>query len=192
MTHENIPKEFYDRVDRAARDIAIKWPLSDWEDIRQDIWVWLLENPNQLAKYLEMENPRSELKKVGQQAASREHATYELFSGQYEYGIDETRELLEMGVITDSEATTLVESTDLSSGMLLLKDSNMNYFNTIVDKYVHFKEIEDRKLVSRAVEKLATHMNQANKSNRYVDHQGPGARTGMSNYETHLSTSRND
>lgn len=178
--HEHIPKVFYTKVDRAARDIAGKWPQTTWEDLRQDMWVHLLERPNQLEQLVAAENPRDQLKKVAQQSANRVHSAYELFSGQYQYGADEVKELLEMGVITNPEETTLVESTDLATAMLMLKESNRNYFDAIVDKYVHNKPVLDRNLVSRGVIKTSEFMNRVNKSNRYVDHQGPGARQAIS------------
>lgn len=176
MTHEQIPKEFYDAVEKAARDISRKWPTIDWEDTRQDIWVQLLERPNQLAQALEEEDPGVRLRKLAAQSVAEEINTYEFFSGQYEYGTDEVRTLLEMGLITNREVATLTESTDLSTGMLMLKDRNKGQFNIIVDKYVYDIEQPDRKSVTRAIDALTTLMNRVNTSTRYTDHQGPGAR----------------
>lgn len=176
MTHEQIPKEFYEAVDQAARNAGRKWPTLDWEDIRQDVWVYLLERPNQLAKLTAEEDPGTELRRVAGQQAAMSADVYEFFSGQYEYGTDEVRVLLEMGLITDREAATLSESTDLSTGMLMLKDKNKAMFDLIVDKYVHGIDQPDRKAVTRAVDALTVLMNRVNTSTRYTDHQGPGAR----------------
>jgi hypothetical protein len=176
MMHEQIPKEFYDAVDQAARNAGRKWPTLDWEDIRQDVWVYLLERPNQLAKLTAEEDPGTELRRVAGQQAAMSADVYEFFSGQYEYGTDEVRALLEMGLITNREAATLSESTDLSTGMLMLKDKNKRMFDIIVDKYVHDKDPSRRADVTDAIDKLTVLMNRANTSTRYTDHQGPGAR----------------
>lgn len=176
MTHEQIPKEFYDAVEQAARGAGRKWPTLDWEDIRQDVWVYLLERPNQLEKLVAEEDPSTELRRVAGQQAAMSADVYEFFSGQYEYGTDEVRTLLEMGLITNQEAATLSESTDLSTGMLMLKDKNKSHFDTIVQKYVHGDEPKFRVEVTRAIDTLTTLMNRVNTSTRYTDHQGPGAR----------------
>lgn len=176
MTHEEIPKEFYDAVEQAARGAGRKWPTLDWEDIRQDVWVYLLERPNQLEKLVAEEDPSTELRRVAGQQAAMSADVYEFFSGQYEYGTDEVRTLLEMGLITNREAATLSESTDLSTGMLMLKDKNRAYFDTIVDKYVHDKYEGHPQVLARSVDALTVLMNRVNTSTRYTDHQGPGAR----------------
>lgn len=176
MTHEQIPKEFYDAVEQAARGAGRKWPTLDWEDIRQDVWVYLLENKPEMEKLLLEEDPSTQLRRIASQRAAMAADVYEFFSGQYEYGTDEVRTLLEMGLITNQEAATLTESTDLSTGMLMLKDRNKGQFNIIVDKYVYDIEQPDRKSVTRAIDALTTLMNRVNTSTRYTDHQGPGAR----------------
>lgn len=176
MAHEHIPKEFYDAVETAARGSARKWPTLDWEDVRQDVWVYLLERPNQLEKLTEEEDPSTQLRKIAGQQAAMAADVYEFFSGQYEYGTDEVRVLLEMGLITNREAATLTESTDLSTGMLMLQSSNKRMFETIVDKFVRGIEPNRRADTSDAIDKLTVLMNRANTSSRYTDHQGPGAR----------------
>lgn len=176
MMHEHIPKEFYDAVDQAARGAGRKWPTLDWEDIRQNVWVYLLERPNQLDKLTTEEDPSTELRKVAGQQAAQAADVYEFFSGQYEYGTDEVRTLLQMGLIVNQEAATLTESTDLSTGMLMLKDKNKKMFDVLVGKYVRGIEPNRRADTTDAIDKLTILMNRVNTSSRYTDHQGPGAR----------------
>lgn len=178
MMHEHIPKEFYDAVETAAKGASRKWPTLDWEDIRQDVWVYLLENKPEYTKLLKEEDPSTQLRRIAGQRAAMAADVYEFFSGQYEYGTDEVRTLLEMGLITNREAATLSESTDLSTGMLMLRESNKNYFDAIVEKYVHGADQEESRAraTRRAVDALTVLMNRVNTSSRYTDHQGPGAR----------------
>jgi len=189
MHNDDISKEFYDAVERAAKDVARTWPLLDWEDLRQEMWVFLLERPNQLAERMADENPGPKLRKIAKQVATEGNSAYEFFSGQYEYGTDEVRGLLEMGVIVRPEETTLIESTDLSSGMLALRSFNKNHFDVIVNKYVHGIDPTHRKDVTRAIDSLTVLMNRVNLTNRYADHQGPGARKAVSNYDAIRATS---
>jgi hypothetical protein len=179
MAHEHIPKEFYDAVETAARGSARKWPTLDWEDVRQDVWVYLMENAPEMEKLLKEEDPSTQLRRISGQRAAMAADVYEFFSGQYEYGTDEVRVLLEMGLITNREAATLTESTDLSTGMLMLQAKNLSQFDAIVDRYVHGIPSPDKtaaKVVERAVDGLTVLMNRVNTSSRYTDHQGPGAR----------------
>lgn len=177
MHNDDIPKEFYDAVDTAARGSARKWPTLDWEDVRQDVWVYLLENLPELTKLLKEEDPSTQLRRIAGQRAAMAADVYEFFSGQYEYGTDEVRALLEMGLITNKEVATLTESTDLSTGMLMLKSSNKKMFDVVVNKYVRGIEPNRRADTSDAIDKLTVLMNRANTSSRYTEHQGPGART---------------
>lgn len=182
MMHEQIPKEFYDAVETAARGAGRKWPTLDWEDVRQDVWVYLLENPSEHTKLLSEEDPSTQLRRIAGQRAAMAADLYEFFSGQYEYGTDEVRTLLEMGLITNREAATLSESTDLSTGMLMLQSSNRSYFDLIVNKYVHGMEPKFRVEITRAIDSLTVLMNRCNTSARYTEHEGPGARkTGQFN-----------
>lgn len=178
MEHDKIPKEFYDAVDAAARGAGRKWPTLDWEDIRQDMWVYLLENLPELDKLVKEEDPSTQLRRVAGQRAAMAADVYEFFSGQYEYGTDEVRALLEMGLIINREAATLTESTDLSTGMLMLKDKNKTYFDAIVSRFVHgiTGDNTEVKTVTRAIESLTVLMNRVNTSTRYSGHEGPGAR----------------
>ena len=176
MMHEHIPKEFYDAVEQAAKGVGRKWPTLDWEDIRQDVWVYLLENKPEYAKLLKEEDPSTQLRRIAGQRAAMAADVYEFFSGQYDYGTDEVRTLLEMGLITNREAATLSESTDLSTGMLMLKDKNKKMFDVLVNKYVKGVEPVRRADTTDAIDKLTVLMNRCNTSKRYTDHQGPGAR----------------
>lgn len=180
-----ISEEFYQKVDKVAKSTAYKWEDLDWEDIRQDMWVWMLENPNEYNKLMEddWDTRDKKLRKIGSQVAVAEVHGYEQYSGQYIYGTDEVRGLLRAGVVLKSDAGTLTERMDLSLAMMELKDSNISYFNIIVDKYVHEKELNNsqRVVLSRANDKLTLLMNQIHNIREYTYHSGPGARQALSN-----------
>jgi hypothetical protein len=180
-----ISEEFYAHVDKVAKSTSYRWADLDWEDIRQDMWVWLLENPVQLEQYQkdDYETRDRKLRRVATQVAVAEIHGYEQWSGQYVYGTDEIRGLLRAGVVLKTDAGTLTERMDLSLAMMDLKQSNPSYFNVIVDKYVHELELTDtqQKTLLRGVNKLTLLMNQIHNVREYTYHSGPGARQVLSN-----------
>lgn len=183
-----ISEEFYAHVDKVAKSTSYKWTDLDWEDIRQDMWVWLMENPTQLEQYQEdtYDDRDKKLRRVGTQVAVAEVHGYEQYSGQYIYGTDEVRGLLREGVVLKSDAGTLTERTDLSLAMLELKDTNPSYFEVIVDNYVHEKTLTntERVRLTRARDKLTLLMNKIHNLREWTYHSGPGARKVMSNVKS--------
>lgn len=180
-----ITEEFYVHVDKVAKSTSYKWEDLDWEDIRQDMWVHFLERPNEMDRIHadDYETRDKKLRRVGTQVAVAQIHGYEQYSGQYIYGTDEVRGLLRAGVVLKSDAGTLTERMDLSLAMMELKDSNISYFNIIVDKYVHELELTDsqQKTLLRGVNKLTLLMNQIHNIREYTYHSGPGARQVFSN-----------
>lgn len=180
-----ITEGLYVHVEKVAKSTAYKWTDLDWEDIRQDMWVWMLGNPNEYNKLMEddWDTRDKKLRRIGSQVAVAEVHGYEQYSGQYIYGTDEVRGLLRAGAVLKSDAGTLTERMDLSLAMMELKDSNISYFNIIVDKYVHESELTDsqQKTLLRGVNKLTLLMNQIHNIREYTYHSGPGARQVLSN-----------
>lgn len=180
-----ITEEFYLKVDKIAKSTSYKWDDLDWEDIRQDMWVWMLENPNEYNKLMDddWDTRDKKLRRIGTQVAVAEIHGYEQYSGQYIYGTDEVRGMLRQGVVLKTDAGTATERIDLSLAMIELKESNISYFNIIVDKYVHEKELNNaqRMVLSRANDKLTLLMNQIHNIREFTYHSGPGARQVLSN-----------
>lgn len=181
----DISEGFYAHVDKVAKSTSYKWTDLDWEDIRQDVWVYLLERPAEYDRMVEdaWDDRDKKLRKVGSQVAVATLSAYELYSGQYVYGKDEVKGLLRSGALINSEFGTLSERLDLSLGMEELKDTNPSYFSVLVDNYVHEKSMTDAQyvIISRALDKLTLLMNQIHNFNEYTYENGPGARTVLSN-----------
>jgi hypothetical protein len=181
----DIEQEFYDHVVKVAKSTSYKWEDLDWEDIRQDMWVYLLERPAEYDRMVEdgWDDRDKKLRKVGSQVAVATLGAYELYSGQYVYGKDEVKGLLRSGALIKSEFGTLSERLDLSLAMEELKDTNPSYFTVLVDNYVHEKSMTDAQyvVISRALDKLTLLMNQIHNFNEYTYEGGPGARQVFSN-----------
>jgi len=179
-----IMEEFYDKVDRVAKSTSYKWEDLDSEDIRQDMWVWLLENPNEYNKLQDDDEDTRDkkLRRIGTQVAVAETRGYELYSGQYIYGQDEVRAMLELDIIflTD-HLDSVAERSDFALGMLELKERNPSYFKTIVDKFYKYKKGMETKSVARALAKLTLLMNQLHNRLEYSYEEGPGSRKVFTN-----------
>jgi hypothetical protein len=182
-----ISEEFYTHVDKVAKSTSYKWTDLDWEDIRQDMWVHFLERPNEMWKILEDDtNTRDKkLRRVGTQVAVAELHGYEQYSGQYIYGRDEVRAMLELGIpFKNADLGTATERVDLSLALMELRDSNLAQFTLLTDRY--FKGEYDstpakRKMMERALDNITQLMNQVHNFNEFTYEDGLGARTVLSN-----------
>jgi hypothetical protein len=177
----DITDEFREKVDKAAKSVAGRDNLIEWEDLSQDMWVWLLQNPNQYTQYTELDDPYRNLLKIARQEKYKQNSAREHFSGNYTYTSGEVRILLDEYLV-DVTLERVSEHVDLVEGLLLLKEDTPTRFKVLIDKYV--KNIEkDRKATTRAVDSLVQNMNQVNKAARY-SYEGPGSRKVMTNTQS--------
>jgi hypothetical protein len=174
-----ITDEFREKVDKAARSVAGSNNQVEWEDVSQDMWVWMLENPKQYNNYTQLEDPFRELKKIAKQSVYRQNNANEYFTGNYTYTPGEVRGLL-TDYLLDVTLEAVSEHVDLVEGLLMLRDNNKAYFKVLVDKFVNGVEPKDAKYTQRSVDKLSENMNQVNKAARY-SYEGPGSRKVVSN-----------
>lgn len=174
-----ITEEFREKVDKAARSVAGRNNQVEWEDVRQDVWVRLLEDPQDYSRLCEMDDPFTSLKRIAKQEIYKQNSALEHFSGNYTYTPGEVRGLLNEYLV-EVTLESLAENVDLVEGVLMLKGSNSTYFKVLVDKYVWGIDPKHPENLARAVEKLTQHMNQVNKAARY-SYEGPGNRKILSN-----------
>lgn len=173
-----ITEDFREKVEKAARSVAGRSNQVEWEDLSQDIWVWLLENPNQYDKYCDMEDPYRNLVKVAKQEIYKQNNAYEHFTGNYTYTPGEVRGLLDEYLL-DVTLESVSEHVDLVEGLLLLKEKNNNQFNNIINRWVYSVEANPGR-TNEAVSGLVRCMNEVNKSARY-SYEGPGSRRAVTN-----------
>lgn len=173
-----ITDEFREKVDKAARSVAGSNNQVDWEDVSQDMWVWMLENPRQYEDYIQLEDPFRELKKVAKQAVYKQNNANEYFTGNYTYTPGEVKGLLNEYLL-DVTLESVSEHVDLVEGLLMLRTDAPSYFKSVIDKWVN-NATPHRQTVDRAIDKLSILMNQVNKSARY-SYEGPGSRQVLSN-----------
>ncbi len=89
---------------KAARSVAQDWPgVTTPDDLAQEVWIKISELTTlrqQSLMALDAKLRASQLRKWCRQAASEERDKYEIMTGNYQYGTDEVREMLENGWLT--------------------------------------------------------------------------------------------
>lgn len=176
-----ITDEFREKVDKAARSVAGSNSQIDWEDISQDMWVWMLENPAQYDSYTSLEDPFKQLKKVAKQEMYKANNAWEWYSGQYTYTPTEVRGLLGEYLL-DVTIEAIAEHTDLVEGLLMLKSDAPSYFKAVIDKWVNGLDPHTQTM-DRALDKLTILMNKVNQAARY-SYEGPGSRKALTNTQS--------
>jgi hypothetical protein len=89
---------------KAARSVAQDWPgVTTADDLAQEVWIKVSELTTRRQESLialDAKLRASQLRKWCRQAASEERDKYEVLTGNYQYGVDEVRGMLENGWLT--------------------------------------------------------------------------------------------
>lgn len=142
--------------------------IMDAEDIEQEIWLFILENPT-VQKYLESANKKqikAALRRRADIICSKERIDYERFSGNFIYRPAEVSALLRC--IKEREELPPDERIDLELGLKDLKRENPRYYDVLIGRYIKGEMVAYKSLASRALETLTTYMNRT-RSQRAMD-----------------------
>lgn len=189
-------KQLDEMIRAAARRVAAQWPtVVEWDDLRQDIWVHLLERPGALNRIFEEQDDKVRqafLIKVGHQIASEEQIAYERFSGNSLYSVMQVRGLLERKVWKFRDKVS-ADKMDLMGALKLLAKKNSGHYAEIVNRFEHdiFPQGgADKMRLQRAVESLTELMNRLGQERRKRHTEGPGTRKVISNSAAQALTAR--
>jgi hypothetical protein len=169
-----IEKVLPDMKSAAAR-VARKWSqVTSEEDLFQDLVVHFLEAPGSLEKLAELPaNKRlARLVAIGHERASKSRDDLEVFSGQFNYSVDEVRKLAERGAALDLVDGYNGASVDFQASLGELKKKNRDYWSVVVERYVNGTKFdresnEAKYVLPRAMESLTTLMNRARATQQY-------------------------
>lgn len=184
-------------LDTAIREVAesikSQWPdVIGADDAAQEIWVHLLERPGTMDKLLALEKgpQKNVLVRIGHQVASEYRASYEVFSGNYRYGVNEVKSLLGSGVLKSERVEINIERMDLEDGLTALARKNKRHADLVCSRYAFDETIStsDKDALSRALESLTDLMNRAHRARFADEHDGPGARRVMTNAKAQAIT----
>ncbi|MEU3825204.1 hypothetical protein AB0F36_07740 [Streptomyces sp. NPDC029080] len=163
---------------KVAKEMALKWPVVEAEDVQQEILVHMVEQANYIAKRQDDEEfLRKVAWRVAKQYASKEQNQRDLMDDQYYYTPDEARAVLRsLGLHTDEEISGLIGKKDdltktrisdnISSARIdaeaALKKMTDRYRAVLMKVFVYGlppKDDAERKMSYRAVDALAIAMN---------------------------------
>lgn len=175
-------------IKKAAYTVAKKWPQATTEeDLFHDLVVHFLERDGSLEKLADLD-PGARLGwiiRIGHQVASAARDDYSVFSGQFNYSVDEVRKLLQSDVLKGSSTKFVVAVTDLATAMKSLKKKNVVYYDAIIQKYKHGVDhprgSSEARRVYRAVDSLTLKMNRLRISETYEYLNGGRRRVVVSN-----------
>lgn len=153
-------------VKREARLAESRWNnLISADDIEQEIWLFILENPSS-QRFLSTAEPAqvaSALRSRADVICSKERIDYDHFTGNFHYTPKEVRELLDtLGEEYDVHSAD--EKVDLQLGLEELDQYHPEHSNTIEVVYgtpngYDSKDVSARKRKQEAVDKLTELMN---------------------------------
>lgn len=172
-------------VQRAASTAAYKWHgLLGAEDIEQELWVEILESPATTEK---LEGSDADLvtdllARMADRICIKERDTYEHFSGQFRYSVNEVKTVIEAFFLRSGEEL-LIDLVDAEVAFDLLTETNPNYADAIFRRYAlgetpgSDKPFEDA--LRRGLTKLTDLMNRNFKDREREHRDGPGTRIPM-------------
>lgn len=148
-------------IRKAAEVVAYKWPnVVEAEDVAQDIFLRLMATANSVDKLEAMEEGRRKgsLIMIGHQLAAAERNDRDVFSGRFNYSVDEVRKHLLKRALDPQSGRFDVAAFDVQEAFEELKEKNPNYASAIYQRFV--LEVQpDKNALNRGVEKLTLLMN---------------------------------
>lgn len=179
-------------IHKAAVITERQWPgVITAEDAEQEIWLRLLESDGSVKQLREMEvtTRNNSLVAIGHQIASEYRSSYDLFTGQIFYSVNDVKVILERGAITELKVQTDTERMDLEEGLLMLREKSQSYADAIATEFVTGPEGSTHPMTkSRAIERLTDLMNQVHRRRAAQYEVGPGSRKVRSNAAARASS----
>lgn len=174
-------------IRKAAKFISYQWSgVMDEDDAEQAISLRLLETPGSVSKILEMDDKAQyrAVVGIGHQLASAERADYDIYKGSYRYSVDEVKDVLALGVLTDDVDGWDEAVHDLMEGLEALTKRSPQYVDAILKRYADWEKPvvkRERAALSNGLTRLAEEMNKSNKRRFSERDDGPGSRKPVSN-----------
>ena len=188
MRFNELSKEKQDEIlattKSVCRHTAQRWPKSvTADDIEQMVLEALMGNEYAAAVRAAAEGDKDRrwmvLRKLANQIAAQERRDYEQFSGNFYYSVDEVRELLEDGILTDTNDPdrNVEEGIDLLEALTNLQARESPYVDVILERYTAEEPDVPGYKVSRALTALTDLMNDSHKARRiaYLERTEYGA-----------------
>ncbi|MFE4513788.1 hypothetical protein ACFRMQ_06255 [Kitasatospora sp. NPDC056783] len=162
---------------KVAREMALKWPVVEADDVRQEIMMHIVEQAEHVAKRADDDEFIRQLSwRVAKSYASREQNQRDLLDDQYYYTPEEARTALRSFLHTDEEISSLIGKKDdltrcrisdnifaarmdASAGLRKLTDRYREVLTRIYIQGLPPRDDAERRTSYRAADALAVAMN---------------------------------
>jgi DNA-directed RNA polymerase specialized sigma24 family protein len=101
VTYEDLVRE----IDLVAKVVAKDYPDISWEDLRQDLAVFVIQNGKSIKPRSEGGNPKKILQLVANQKAKGYRTEHMVLSPQYAYRPDDIKNILETAFFTPDRSS---------------------------------------------------------------------------------------
>ena len=156
------------QVEKVAKEVASHWPgVIDSDDLVQELSIQILTEFSDDAlwrlKAAEFGEQRAVLRRMANRTASEYRSAYEVFTGNYRYGTDEVRDLLNQGSLVHADLLTATERADITVAM---EEISAKHKETLIRRYLEEDKTVDKYTLSRAVRSLTEQMNRNHDNDR--------------------------
>lgn len=162
-------------IERVARKVASEYPDIEWEDVRQELALFVLTNGKSIKLREEGGNPRWLLTRVAQTYAKDQRTQHLTLSPQYAYKPSDVKEILEHAFTSE----IITEITDFDDGRedlvgfdlitvasdvrgayeRLKPDLKIAIFKRYALKEIPDRDSYDRKKLTQAIKELTHKLN---------------------------------
>lgn len=161
-------------IDSVAKIVAKDYPDVDWEDLRQEMALFVVKHGKSIKLKEEGGNPKWLMERVAKQAAKEARAKHLILTSQYAYRPSDVKEILETAFSPESRENTFIpedavsldgiDSIQLSSDVLAAYDMlkpelKEAIFRRYALNQIPSNETYDRKKLNRAVNELTYKLN---------------------------------
>jgi DNA-directed RNA polymerase specialized sigma24 family protein len=162
-------------IDRVARNVAKDYPDIDWEDVRQELCVFVLSHGSSIKLKHEGGNPKWLLERVAQTYCKNVRTQHLILSAQYAYKPSDVKKILETAFFPERVSETHIPddavsldgiddiqiSSDVMAAYAKLKpELQAALFRRYALNQIPGNETYDRKKLNRAVNELTYRLNQ--------------------------------
>lgn len=188
--------QLWSLVQKAGKSVAFQWPgVVEDDDVAQSIALRLLESPGSLEKIAGMDD-RSRYRAIvgiGHQIASIERTDFDHFTGNFRYSVDEAKNVLKTGVLTDPVDGFGEAVLDLLEALEVLTEKTPRYADAVLSRYADNEmpsTSTESSTLSRALTSLTNEMNRSNRTRHVERDDGIGTRTVISNSASHVRSAQ--
>jgi len=169
-TYEDLAKI----IDSLAKSVAKDYPDIDWEDLRQEMAIFVVKNGKSIKLKEDGGNPRWLMERVAKQAAKEIRTQHLILTAQYAYRPSDVKEILETAfnpearessyVPEDAVSLDGIDSLQISSDVmaayeLLKPEWKEVIFRRYALNQIPSNETYERKKLNKAINELTYRLN---------------------------------